>query len=252
MSKSKLTSFKPLKQKDMKVTKFCMLLFAAVSISLAAKAQTADDIIAKYVDAIGGKDKLAQIKSVYTDATVNVMGQDGASSTTLLVGKGYRNETEISGSKIIQVYTDKGGWSVNPFAGATDPTPISDEQYQAGKDAIWLGRSLLGYAAMGYKAELLPKDGNNYPIKITTGKSATTYYIDATTFLLNKTTTTQSMQGQDVTVTTTLANYKKTDFGDLEPYKIDIDFGQFQLGFVVKSVTINKDIDPKIFDMPAK
>ncbi|MFI5162019.1 MAG: hypothetical protein ACHQHN_12125 [Sphingobacteriales bacterium] len=236
----------------MKITKFCLLLIAAVSLGFAAKAQTADDVIAKYVDALGGKDKLAQIKSVVTDASISVMGQDGSSTTTLLVGKGYRSESEISGSKIIQVYTDKGGWSVNPFAGSSDPTPLPDEQYQAGKNAIWLGRSLLNYAAMGYKAELLPKDGNNYPIKITAGKEVTTYFIDANTYLLNKMVANQSVQGQDITVTTTLSNYKKTDFGELEPNKIDIDFGQFQLAFVVKTVTINKDIDSKIFDMPAK
>lgn len=236
----------------MKITKFCLLLIAAASLSFTAKAQTADDIIAKYVDAMGGKAKLDQIKSVYSEATVSVMGQEGSSTTTLLVGKGYRNETEVNGSKIIQVYTDKGGWSVNPFAGASDPAPMPDEQYQSGKDAIWLGRTLLGYAARGYKAELLPKDGNNYPIKVTANKDVTTYYIDANTYLLNKMVSAQSMQGQDITVTTTLSNYKKTDFGTLEPYKIDIDFGQFQLGFVVKSITVNKDIDPKVFDMPTK
>ncbi|HVS92071.1 MAG TPA: hypothetical protein VHE59_08580 [Mucilaginibacter sp.] len=234
----------------MKTTRIYLLLLTALSLSFAAKAQTADDIIDKYVDAIGGKDKLAQIKSVYTDATISVMGQDGSANTTLLVGKGYRSESEINGQKIIQVYTDKGGWSINPFAGGTDPAPMPDDQYQSGKDAIWLGRSLLDYAARGYKAELLPKDGNNYPIKITAGTQVTTYFIDANTYLLNKMTSTASMQGQDVNVTTSLSDYKKTDFGELEPYKVDIDFGQFQLDFVVKSITINKDIDPKIFDMP--
>ena len=79
----------------MKITKFYVLLLTAVSLSFAAKAQTADDIIGKYVDAIGGKDKLAQIKSVYTEATVNVMGSDNPASTTVLVGKGYRSEADL-------------------------------------------------------------------------------------------------------------------------------------------------------------
>ena len=236
----------------MKITKFFLLLLTAASLGFAAKAQTADDIIGKYVDAIGGKDKLGQMKSVYTEATVNVMGSDNPASTTLLVGKGYRSEAEINGSKIIQCYTDKGGWSINPFAGVTDAAPMPDDQYQAGKDDIWVGGSLLNYKANGYTAELLPKDGNNYPVKITAGKQVTTYFIDANTNLLNKITSTVSVQGQTTDVTTAYSNYQKTDFGYLAPYKIDVDLGQIQLAYTVKSIVVNKDVDSKIFDMPGK
>ena len=236
----------------MKITKFFLLLLTGASLGFAAKAQTADDIIGKYVDAIGGKDKLGQMKSVYTEATVNVMGSDNPASTTLLVGKGYRSEAEINGSKIIQCYTDKGGWSINPFAGVTDAAPMPDDQYQAGKDDIWVGGSLLNYKANGYTAELLHKDGNNYPVKITAGKQVTTYYIDANTSLLNKITSTVSVQGQTTDVTTAYSNYQKTDFGYLAPYKIDVDLGQIQLAYTVKSIAVNKDVDSKIFDMPGK
>ena len=236
----------------MKITKFFLLLLTAASLGFAAKAQTADDIIGKYVDAIGGKDKLGQMKSVYTEATVNVMGSDNPASTTLLVGKGYRSEADINGSKIIQCYTDKGGWSINPFAGVTDAAPMPDDQYQAGKDDIWVGGSLLNYKANGYTVELLPKDGNNYPVKITAGKQVTTYFIDANTSLLNKITSTVSVQGQATDVTTAYSNYQKTDFGYLAPYKIDVDLGQIQLAYTVKSIVVNKDVDSKIFDMPGK
>ena len=236
----------------MKITKFCLLLIAAVSMSFAAKAQTADDIIGKYADAIGGKDKLAQIKSVYTEATVSAMGADNPASTTVLVGKGYLSQIEFNGSKIIQCITDKGGWSINPFAGATEATPMPDDQYQASKDELWIGGSLLNYAAMSGKAELLGKDGNNYKIQITIGSTAKTYFIDAGTYLLTKVTQTFSMQGQTTDVTTTLSDYKKTDFGYITPNKVDIDFGQFQLSYTAKSITVNKDIDPRVFDMPAK
>jgi hypothetical protein len=251
MSKHK-PLLRKLNKKIMKITKFCLLLLAAVSLSFAAKAQTADDIIGKYVDAIGGKDKLSQIKSVSTEATVSVMGNDGAASITLLVGVGYKSEIEVAGSKVIQCINATGGWSVNPFAGATDPTPMPDDMYQASKDEILLGGQLLNYAAKGYTAELLPKDGNNYPIKITAGKQVTTYYIDATTFLLTKIASKAMMQGEMTDVSTSYSNYQKTDFGYLAPFKVDVDLGQVQLAYAAKSVTVNKDIDPKIFVMPGK
>src|ERR1700753_3248703 len=114
----------------MKITKFYFLLLTAISLGFTVKAQTADDIIGKYINAVGGKDKIGQIKSLYTEATVNVMGSDNPATVTVLVGKGYRSEAEINGSKIVQCYTDKGGWSINPFAGSSDPAPMPDEQYQ--------------------------------------------------------------------------------------------------------------------------
>jgi hypothetical protein len=236
----------------MKITKFFLLLLTGLSLGFAAEAQTVDDIIGKYVDAIGGKDKLSQIKSVYMEGTVSVMGMDGPALTTLVVGKGYRSDIEVNNTKIVQVVTDKSGWMINPYAGATDPTPMPDEQYQAGKDELWIGGALLNYKANGYTAELLPKDGNNYPVKITAGKNVTTYFIDANTYLLNKLSLTATVQGQATDVTTTYGNYQKTDFGYMTPYKVDVDLGQVQLGYVIKSVTVNKDIDPKVFEMPGK
>lgn len=236
----------------MKLTRFYFLLLTAVFLGFAAKAQTTDEIIGKYVDAIGGKDKLGQIKSIYIDATVSVMGNDGAASTTLLVGKGYRTDLDVAGSKVIQCFTDKGGWMVNPFAGVTAPAPMPDDEYQSSKDELLVGGTLLNYKANGYTAELLPKDGNNYPIKITAGKKVATYYIDATTYLLNKEVVQATAGGQAFTATTTVSNYKKTDFGYIAPYNVNVDLGQVQLDYVAKSVTVNKDIDPKIFEMPAK
>lgn len=236
----------------MKIAKICLLLITGISLGFVAKAQTADDIIGKYAAAIGGKDKLSQIKSLQIDGTVSVMGGDNPASTTLLVGKGYLSQAEINGSKIIQCLTDKGGWSINPFTGSSDATPMPEEQYEGGKDALWLGGSLINYAVMGGKAELLGKDGNDYKIKVTTGKIEKTYFVDATTYLLNKVSQTVSMQGQSADVTTTFSNYQKTDIGFLTPYKTDVDLGQIQLGYTVKTVTVNKDIDPKIFAMPGK
>lgn len=234
----------------MRITKFCLLLIAAVSMNFAAKAQTADDIIGKYADAIGGKDKLAQIKSVYTESTVSAMGSDNPASSSLLVGKGYLAQAEFNGSKIIQCYTDKGGWSINPFAGSDSATPMPDDQYQGGMDGLWIGGALLNYAALGGKAELLGKDGNNYKIKITVGKVEKTYYVDAASYLVNKITQTVSQMGQTADITISFSDYKKTDFGYVAPNKMDLDLGQFQLSYVIKTITVNKDIDPKIFDMP--
>lgn len=106
----------------MKMTKIGMSIMLTLTVFSGIRAQTADDIINKYIDAIGGKDKLEQVKTVYMENTVQVMGNEGPSKTSVINGKAFRLESEVNGQKMIQVFTDKGGWQVNPFMGAATST----------------------------------------------------------------------------------------------------------------------------------
>lgn len=218
----------------------------------AAPSLTADQVVAKYLDAIGGKDAIGQVKSLSMETSVQVMGNDAPGTTVVVDGVGYRNETEFNDTKIIQVYTPKGGWQVNPMAGMNDPTPLPDDQYKAGKDQIYVGGQFYNYADKGSKIELLGKDSDTYKIKLTTKDDlATTYVIDGATFLIRSTTRQGKMQDQDVDITTTYADYQKTDGGYLIPRSIGVDFGgQFQITIAVKKVEVNKTVDPAVFEMP--
>src|ERR1700744_2065386 len=93
-----------------------------------AYAQTADEIVEKNLQAVGGKDVIASTKSAVITANLEVMGNDVPTVTTILVGKGFKSETDFQGTKIIQCMTDHSGWSVNPMApgGGTTPTPMAE------------------------------------------------------------------------------------------------------------------------------
>ena len=240
------------KKIKMKMLKHCLLLLTATAGLISARAQTADEIISKHIDAIGGKDKLSQINSVHIESTISAMGNDGPSTINLVNGKGFRLESEINGQKIIQVFTDKGGWAINPFAGGNDAQPIPDDQYKAGRDQIDIGGPLFNYASKGSKVELLGKEDSAYKIKLTNKDSVvTTYYIDPTTYYVKKSVQTMSMMGQDMEVTRTSSDFRKTDFGVVYPFALDISYGgQFNITSTMKKIEFNKPIDPKIFDMP--
>lgn len=239
----------------MKNLKIGLLAVAALFSASLTRAQSADEIIAKYINAIGGKEKLQGITSVRMENTLSIMGNEAPNTTTIVNGKGYRNESEFNGAKIIQVITDKGGWMINPMAGATDPQALPEDQVKAGKGQIY-AVPLLDYAARGGKAELVGKEKvgtvDAYKVKVTDAdNTATTYYFDPTTNYLVQVTRSSEMMGQQVDVTATYSDYKKTDFGWVVPQNIEINMGgQFSMTMKLKNIDVNKEVDPKIFDMP--
>lgn len=232
----------------MKKVKFVLLSTLCFMIAGAVHAQTADEIVSKYIDAIGGKEKLSKIKSVYTETASDVMGNQSTGKTYMLDGKGYKSESDFGGQKLVQCFTDKSGWVVSPFGGVTDPVQMPAEQYNHGRSQIFTGGALYDYAAKGNKIELQGKEGNNYKLKVTTSSNAEmTYYIDANTYYINKSVSKTEMQGQTIPITITYSDYKKTDFGNVMPYKAEIDLGQFTMAINTTKVEVNKDIDPAIF-----
>jgi outer membrane lipoprotein-sorting protein len=225
-------------------------LFAMASFTV-IKAQTADEIVNKYVDAIGGKDKLEQIKTVVFKNTMQVMGNEGPSTTQILNGKAYRMDYEVNGQKSTQVLTDKGGWQINPFMGATTAQPLPEEMYKQSKGQLFFS-PLYNYAARGNKVELLGKDGNSYKLKITNVDSVETIaYLDDATYYLTKITRQTNFMGQSMELSITFSNFKKTDFGITVPYTTEINYGgQFAITSNITKIEFNTNIDPAVFEMP--
>ena len=236
----------------MNIVKHGLLFSLSLAQIIMVQAQTAEEIINKHFDAVGGKDRISQIKSIYTESSVSVQGNEAPSTITILNGKGYRLESEFNGQKIIQVYTDKGGWTVNPMAGANEPQSLPEEQYKAGKDQIDVGGPLFDYSNKGNKVELQGKEEGAFKLKVTNrDKISTIFFIDPSTYYITKAVTTGTMMGQEMEITRSYSNFQKTDYGYVLPFTIDISYGgSFNVTSTVKKVQVNKEVDAKIFDMP--
>jgi hypothetical protein len=238
----------------MKTISQLLLLITVLFCSASVYSQTVDEIISKHLDAVGGKDKLNGLTSVYMEGTVEVMGTSGTTKSTILNGKGSRSESEISGQQVVNVYTDKGGWQINQFAGITDPQALTDEQFKAGEDQIFI-EPFLNYAARGSKAELVGQEKvgtvNAHKIKYTNKDGAvTTYFIDPTSFHVIQVSAIANAMGQEVEVKSTYSDFQKTDYGLVVPRTIEVDFGgQFTVTSKLQKVDVNQPVDASIFEM---
>ena len=235
-------------------------VIASLAVALLAgtvvQAQTVDEIVNKHIEAIGGKDKINAIKSLYIEADMEVMGNTAPSVTYIVNGKGYRNDVDFNGSKITRVVTDKGGWAINPMMGQTTAEAIPAEQVKSESQQIFVGGPLFDYATKGNKVELAGKEDVNgkpaHKLKVTTKDGTeSTYFIDAATYYLSKVVNKVTIEGQPVETSVVFSKYTKTDFGYVAPFTTELTLPQgFTLNINNKKVEVNKEIDMKLFDMP--
>lgn len=226
-----------------------LLLIAFSAVSLFSYAQTADEVIQKYVEAIGGKDKWTQIKSMKTDGHIELQGIQINFTQQAIHNVGVRVDAEFQGQKIIDITTPSKGWSQNPFGGRSSLEPISAEELQQKLDDLDIQDEFVDYAAKGSTVEFLGKDeedGNEfYKIKLVTKtKNETVYFFDVNTYLIYKEEKTVKQQGQEIKLISKYLDYKTIPFGIKFPHKWD-QMGQI---FVIDKMDVNPVIDTKIFE----
>ena len=218
------------------------------------QAQTADEIINKHVDAIGGREVLAKVNSLYMEGNANAAGNDFPTNTTVLAGKGFKTVTTVNGSEIIQCFTPTSGWSLNPMTGQTSATALPPEMVEKGKSALDIGGELVNFKEKGYTDSLLGREDFNgvsaYKVKLTQPGAEVVYFFDPNSYYILKTETKASIGGQDIVSTTKYSDYKKTDIGFVVPTTLTVNNGAVDVTISYDKVEVNKDVDEKIFEMP--
>jgi hypothetical protein len=230
---------------------------AALILTIAAHAQTADEIVDKHIAAIGGRDNINSLKSAIIESEIDIMGNPTPSTTTIIFGKAQLTEINFNGTKIINCITvDKGGWAINPMTGSTSAEAMPEEQVKASLPQLAAGGMLFNYAANGHEVVLAGREDVNgvkaWKLVLTTKEGGNcVYYIDPDTYYIVRSVAKVMMGGTEIAQGINFSDYRKTDSGNVMPfaYAIEIPTGT-ALQVTVKKVTINPDVDPKIFDKP--
>ena len=101
----------------------------AALCALSVSAQTADDIIAKYVKTIGGMDKINAITTIKRSGKFE--GGGGFEAVIRQENKRpnmVREEFALQGLTGVNAYDGKTGWKIEPWQGKKDPEPLGEEE----------------------------------------------------------------------------------------------------------------------------
>jgi len=105
-----------------------LLLPAALCLSLLSAAQTADELVAKNIEAKGGMDKIAAVKTMrMTGKALLPGGFVGAVSQENARPNLVRETFSLQGMTAVQAYDGSSGWQIQPFGGRKDPQLMGED-----------------------------------------------------------------------------------------------------------------------------
>jgi outer membrane lipoprotein-sorting protein len=231
---------------------FFTVLFLIAGNSIMS--QSLDDILKEHFSAIGQDN----ILKVNTQKLTGKMIQGGIEIPFILMSKRpdkIRIEGTFQGLTFIQNYNGKEGWNLNPFAGVTDPQPMSEEDlkeihYQADMDGM-----LWNWNEKGYTVTFDGKDDMEgtscYKIKVDTkAGDSFTYYIDADSYLILRSNSKMQRLGNEIESDTYNSNYSMVE-GIAVPGKIETKMKDQVMGtLVIENVEFNTELDDTLFEKP--
>ena len=238
----------------MKTNRIIAFLFLSCFLSAGLMAQSAEKVIDDYLNALGGKKKMEKITSMQMTATIDSDMFEADATTTVLNGKGYKMEMDVQGLLIESVFTPTEGWRTDPMAG--DVVKLSDEEFQMGKGAIFVGGPFQDYKNLGMKFELVGKkdiDGvstHHLRFQLEDSEVVANYFFDTKSHLLIRTVTVAEAQGMEMEIITDHKDYKEVEGGIKMAHVTDIDYGgQMVMTQTITDVKVNIPVDESIFNL---
>jgi outer membrane lipoprotein-sorting protein len=244
--------------------KWLVLMTVAAPWAVQAHAQTADEVVEKYLAAIGGRAALVKLQSRIAIGTIvlSAQGADVAGPIEIYTKAPNKTRTYFrldlsqlgSGEMVVDQRCDgKTAFASNSLQGDRE---ISGNQLQNLLNATF-PTPLLNYKEAGAKIELTGKDkvGTRevYVLQYTPkAGSPSKQYVDAETYLLLRTVTKVDVPaaGGEIEQTNDLADYREVD-GVKVPFTINIVSSAQTLAITLTKVEHNKPIDDAMFSRPA-
>jgi hypothetical protein len=167
-------------------------------------AQTADEIVTKYLAARGGRDNIKAVRSERVTGAISFgPGADGSFLVERERPLKMHMEVSLNGATVIRVYDGKSsGWIYNPFAGNPAVQPMTEADLRNILDEADFEGPFVDYKEKVNQLEFSGKtdvdDKPAYKLKLTNKNGDVSYFsFDATTYMLVRWQGTRKVDGKD-------------------------------------------------------
>jgi hypothetical protein len=195
------------------------LLTVAVSVLsvTSLSAQSVDSLIAKYIQASGGMERMQAIQSLRRSGKYT--GGGGFEATVVQENKrpgSVREEFSIQGMTGINAYDGHDGWKIEPWQGKRDPESLGEEEMHGILDDADFDGPLINYQAKGNKVEYLGieqiEGSDAYKIKVTRPNGDVSFfYLDTEYYIPIRIDTQRLIRGAPQEFETSLGDYKQVN-----------------------------------------
>jgi hypothetical protein len=221
-------------------------LAATAGLVAAASTMTAEQLVAKNLEARGGADKLRAIKSMHTVGKVRVGGGLDAKVESWATAGSFRGEFSMQGMTAVQAWDGQQAWTISPFGGRREPQKITADDAKDLIEHADIAGPLVDYKDKGNTIEYLGTedidgtDAHKLRVTLKNGDSQI-LFIDPDAFLEIRVVNHRMVRGQEEVSTIDLGEYEKVD-GVYFPFEA----GNRHL----EKVELNPAVDPKMFGFP--
>jgi len=236
---------------------------AALSLLLASSAMalTADELVAKNVEARGGLERIRAIRSLRTAGTLRFTGFGFSVElryVQLVKRPGMvRTELTLQGMTAVTAWDGAVGWQVQPFQGRVDPERMAADDVKGLQLAADIDGPLVDAAAKGNAVEYLGTedvDGTDaHKLKVTLKNGNVRYvFLDPDYFLEIRTLDQMKVRGVLAEQETDLGNYEQVG-GVFLPFSVEIGAKGGPRGqkLTIEKAEANVAVDDAAFHFPA-
>jgi outer membrane lipoprotein-sorting protein len=223
-----------------------------------AQALTVDEVIAKNLEARGGKDRILAIRSLKMTGRMSLhSGMDAPYSLEWKRPNRMRIEFSVMGMTGIQACDGADAWAVMPFMGKTEPERMADEERNRLVESADVDGPLVDYRRKGHRIELLGKEliegTEAYKLELTRKNGDKSFvYLDAETGLEIKEDGKTTMLGHEEEFESTFGDYKAVDGVLFAHFRVRKTKGAKANGqqVTIETVVLNPDEPEERFRMP--
>ncbi|MDA1191795.1 MAG: hypothetical protein O3A46_08955 [Candidatus Poribacteria bacterium] len=190
------------------------MLFGVIG-SASSQGITANDVIARHLDAVGGLKRLDAMKTLRLTGTVTPR-QDFQLS--LIVSKKRPNKIHVEfappgGQSAFGSYDGETAWEINPFDDLPDPVIVVGSQLEEWERTAEFHGPLVHYRESGHKVVYVGvEDGREHLILTFKQGGDMHLFLDAKTHLLVETRMYRALRGGDMTtITQRFRDYRKIE-----------------------------------------